>query len=87
MPNRHTDQERWEVFFLQLLLAYRPMIFFSALVVLVYAVAVTAFYPLVSAVTFGLAAILFLLVYSYQAALYAARFSAWLVIFWKRADR
>jgi hypothetical protein len=81
MPDRHTDRERWEIYLLQIILATRPLLFASGVIFLVYAVAAMFAYIIMGGVVFGLAVLLFALVYSDKAALYAARFVAWLITF------
>lgn len=78
MPDRHSDRERWEVFLLQILLATRKFIFIGGFILLIYSGAALLAYPAIGITTLVLTLFLFSLVYSYNAALYTARFGAWL---------
>jgi hypothetical protein len=78
MPNRHTDRERWEVLISTILLAYRPMLFVGGVIFLIYAGVASFVYFVTAGIALGLAAFLFMLVFSDQATFYLARFGAWL---------
>lgn len=79
MSNRHSDKERLEVFLTMILLRMRPLIFFGAIIMLLYGILAFVAYPFVGGVVLGLALFLFLMVLYDWATLYVARFGAWLV--------
>jgi len=81
MPDRHSDQERWEIYLLQIILATRRFFFMAGLILLIYSSAAFFAYPIVSLVGFVLTLFILSLVFSYTAALYTARFGAWLATF------
>lgn len=83
---RRLDRERLEVLLLYLLLRYRQIILIGGEVVLLYAVAMIFWYPQVAIFAAALAFFLLSLALSYQAALYTARFGAWLAFLWKREE-
>lgn len=85
MPNRHSDKERWEVYLMMILLRLRPFIFIGTLILLFYGIAALSAYPMVGGITFGLALFLLLIVVYDRAALYVARFGAWLVTLGRRS--
>ena len=78
MPERHTDFERWEAFFMMVLMATRPIIFIGGLILLIYGLAAFLAYPVVGLVAIGLAFLVWAVVFLDQAALYLARFGAWI---------
>ncbi len=82
MP-RNLDRERWEAYFLMVLLATRPFLFVGAVILVVYAIAAIMAYPLVSGIAIGLAILLFLMVFSDLVSLLIARIGAWLITFGK----
>jgi hypothetical protein len=86
MSNQRPDQERWEIFFLTILLATRPTLLRGGLIILLYAVVTAFLKPTVSLAALLLAAYVFLLVYSDRAALYTARVGSWLATVWKRRE-
>jgi hypothetical protein len=85
MSKGRPDRERWEIYFLTILLATRPILLRGGLVFLVYAMAslLFALHPAVSLTALGLATFLLLLVYSDRTALYTARIGSWLATLWK----
>ena len=78
MPERHSDRERWEAYFLIILLATRPFFFTGGLILLLFGIAALVAYPSVSPVALLLALFLFSLVFSDWIALQTARMGAWL---------
>jgi hypothetical protein len=80
---RNLDRERLEVYYLHLLLAYRPIFQIGAFIVLVFSVAALWLSTIVSSVALGLAIFLVLLSYSYPVALYLAKMGAWMATVWK----
>jgi len=87
MSNRQRlARERLEIYLVHLLLAYRPLILFGGLLLLVYAIlamvasSVTGFASLVPAV------FLLLLGSSYPVVLYTARLGAWIGTLWRHGD-
>jgi hypothetical protein len=84
MPNRHTDRERLEVMFMTILMAFRPILFIGGCILLVYAMAASIVYPVITGIAMGLALALFLMVISDRFTLYTARLGAWLVTIGRR---
>ena len=79
MPGRKDDRERWEAYFMMILLATRPFILVGAIILLLYAIAALGSYPLVGLIAFGFAALLFAVYFYDQVMLLIARLGAWLV--------
>jgi hypothetical protein len=75
-----------EVYLLNLLLAYRPILQIGGVVLLVYAVVSIAISPKVSIVVLVLAIFLLLITFSYQATLYLAKIGAWIGTLRKNND-
>ena len=79
MPNRHTDRDRWEHYLATILLATRPIQMIGGVILFIYAAASLFAYPLVGAVALVFSVLLFVLVISDQAAVYAERLGAWVM--------
>ena len=78
MPERRNlDRERLEVYFVYVLLAYRPIFRISGLLIVVYSIIVFSVSPIVGGVALGLAIFLVVPTFSFQATLYLAKFAAW----------
>ncbi len=75
---KRLDREGLEIYLLNLLRRYRPLLRFSAFIILLYAVATLAFYPLGSMIALAVASFLFLLTTSHALTLRVAKFGAWL---------
>jgi uncharacterized membrane protein len=85
MPKRRRPaRERLEVYLLNLLLAHREILLFLGLTLLVYGVVTFFLYPIVSGAALLLVVFIFLLVYSFRAALYTARLGAWIGTLWRQ---
>lgn len=83
---RRLDRERLEVYFLYLLLRYRQIILISGGIILLYAISML-FWSLPAAFAAVVpAASLLMIAFSYHAALYTARFGAWVACLWRRED-
>ena len=78
MPNRHTDQERWEVLLMTILLKYRPILFIGGGILVLFALASAVAYPVISVITSVLALMVLTTVFSDWATLFFARFLAWM---------
>ena len=83
---RQLDRERLEVYLLQLLLAYRPLIQVMGLLLLVLAFVTFLFSPPAGTLSLGLAVVFLMPTLSYPAMLYLARAGAWIGTAWKRED-
>jgi hypothetical protein len=83
---RQLDRERLEIYYLQLLLAFRPFIQISCLLLLVYSIPALLLSPQVGTVALGLAIFLVVITTSDQAALYLAKLGAWMGTVWKKDD-
>ena len=83
MPDRHSDRERWESIFLIILLATRPILFIGAVILLIYAFAAMAGYPVAGWISAGLSIYLFSLVFSDQSVRRLASFGAWIATRWR----
>ncbi len=84
---RRLARERLEYYLLYLILAYRRLIFFCGLLLLVYGVAAMIISSQAGNVWLLLPAVfLLLLSNSYNVALYTARLGAWLGTLWKSDD-
>ncbi|MCB9135899.1 MAG: hypothetical protein H6636_10770 [Anaerolineales bacterium] len=79
MPNRHPDQDRWEVLFTTIFLKYRSILFIGGVILVGFAVSAWMAYPVVSIAALGLALLLFMMVSSDKVTLYFARFCAWVI--------
>jgi hypothetical protein len=80
MPGkRKLDREGLEVYLLNLLLAYRPVLFLCGIFLLFYAIGMTSRSLLLGIITFLPPVFLLLLCASYQVTLNTARFGAWLL--------
>lgn len=75
---RNLDRESLEVYLLNLLLAYRPIIQISGLLFLMTSVFALSMSPAVGLIALGVAIFLLLVSFSYQATLYLAKLGAWL---------
>jgi len=85
MPGQQrNNQEHLEIYLVNLLLAYRPLLFLGGLFLLIYAAASITISIKASIITLVIAILLLLLVYSYQATLYIAKAGAWIGSFWNR---
>lgn len=78
MPRRNVDRERWEVYFMTILLATRPFLFVGGGLLLVYAIVAISAYPLVGVIALGLAVFLFLIVFFDRVTLLVARIGAFI---------
>ena len=81
---RKLDREGLEIYLLNLLLAYRPMLFVCGIFLLFYAIGM-----ITQSVILGMVALLppiflLLLCYSYHLTLQTAKFAAWLRTLWQR---
>ena len=80
MPNkRKLDRDGLEVYLLNLLLAYRPLLFVSGIFLFFYAVGIIFQSFFVGVVTFLPPIFLLLLCFSYRLTLSTAKFGAWLL--------
>jgi len=80
MPKKHKlDRDGLEVYLLNLLLAYRPLLFISGIFLFFYAIGMISKSFIVGLVTFLPPIFLLLLCYSYQITLSTAKFGAWLL--------
>ena len=77
-PRRNLDREGLEVYLLNLLLAYRPLLQISGWLLLAYALLALSASLLASAIALGLATLLLITANWYPALLAAAKFGAWL---------
>lgn len=78
MSDQKRDREQWELVIITVLLMYRPILFFGALLLLGYTILVIFANPSIGVVAAGLTLLLFLVVFSYRAALLLARLGAWI---------
>ena len=76
---RKLDREGLEVYLLNLLLAYRPLLFICGLFLLFYAIGVITKSFILGVTTFVPPVFLLLLCFSYHLALSTAKFGAWLL--------
>ena len=74
------DQEKLEIYFLQILLAFRPLLMFAGLIVLLFGLATFSLNPIFGIITLLVAFIVLVIASSYQASLLAARLAAWIGI-------
>ena len=80
MPNKHKlNRDGLEVYLLNLLLAYRPLLFVSGISLLFYAIGIISKSFLFGVVIFLPPIFLLMLCFSYQATLSTAKFGAWLL--------
>jgi hypothetical protein len=78
MPRKNLDQERWEAYFMMILLAMRPFLFVGAVILFLYTLAAFFAYPLISVISLGFALFLLFVVFFDQGALWIARIGAWI---------
>jgi hypothetical protein len=76
---RKLDREGLEVYLLNLLMAYRPLLFVCGIFLLFYAIGMLSRSFLIGLVTFLPPMFLLLLCFSYQLTLATAKFGAWLL--------
>jgi len=76
---RKLDREGLEVYLLNLLLAYRPLLFICGLFLLFYAIGVITKSFILGVTTFVPPVFLLLLCFSYHLTLSTAKFGAWLL--------
>ena len=74
---RNKDREKLELYFIYLLLAYRPLLRISSFLLLLYSMIGLSLYPISGCVALGVAIVLILPSYSYQGTLYLAKIFAW----------
>jgi len=80
MPKkRKLDRDGLEVYLLNLLLAYRPLLFVSGIFLLFYAIGVVTKSFVLGVITFLPPIFLLLLCFSYPMILNTAKFGAWLL--------
>ena len=80
MSKRHKlDRDGLEVYLLNLLLAYRPLLFVSGIFLFFYAIGMISRSFIAGVVTFLPPIFLLLLCFSYQLTLSTAKFGAWLL--------
>lgn len=84
---RDLEREGLEVVLLYLLLGYRPIFQVSSLLLILFSVFTLSFSPLGGWISFGVAFILVLISYSFQATLCLAKMGAWLGSIGKKNDR
>ena len=84
MSKRHGDRDRWEIYFLTLMLAFRPIFFISGLIMSIYALAALFVYPAVGILALCLALFLFLMVTSDRVPLLVARAFSWMITVGRR---
>ena len=84
MPRRNFDRERWEAYFMMIILATRPFLFVGAWILLLYTIAAFAAYPIVSLISLGLSVLLFFVVFYDQAAQWIAQIGAWIATVGKK---
>ena len=83
---RKLDREGLEVYLLNLLLAYRPLLFICGIFLLFYAVGVITKSFILGVATFLPPVFLLLLCFSYQLTLRTAKFGAWLLTLLPRTN-
>lgn len=81
---RKLDREGLEIYLLNLLLAYRPLLFVCGIFLLFYAIGMLTQSVLVGLVTLLPPIFLLLMCYSYHLTLQTAKFAAWLRTLWQR---
>ena len=81
---RKLDREGLEVYLLNLLLAYRPLLFICGIFLLFYAIGVLSKTFMLGLATLLPPIFLLLLCFSYQLTLSTAKFGAWLLTFLPR---
>ena len=75
---RRLARERLEIYLVHLLLAFRPLILISGLLLLAYVFVTILIYPFAGYVVLAPSVYLILLGSSYNVALYTARLGAWI---------
>ena len=83
---RNRDREILEFYLLNLLLAYRPILRISGVIILAYSVVTLLVSPTMVSITLGVAIILLSLSGSYQATLYLAKVAAWVGTIRRKSD-
>ena len=73
-----------DVYFLHLLLAYRPILQIIGYLLLVLSVLALSYSPLLSSIFLGVAILIIFLSNSYRLTLYMAKMGAWLGTIWKK---
>jgi len=75
---RNLDKEGLEVYLLNLLLAYRPLLQIWGILMIIFSAVIISFSTSASIIAISVGIMLFLIVYSYNATLIIAKFGAWL---------
>ena len=75
---RNLDKEGLEVYFLNLLLAYRPLLQVCGILLIIFSAVVIPFSTSAGIIAVSVGIILFLIVYSYNSTVIIAKFGAWL---------
>lgn len=83
---RKLDREGLEIYLLNLLLAYRPLLFVCGIFLLFYAIGMMTQSIFVGLFVLLPPVFLLLLCYSYHLTLQTAKFGAWLGTYWQRDD-
>lgn len=83
---RRLARERFEIYLVYLLLAYRQLIFIVGLLLLVYAIALMSASSPLGIATVLPALYLLLLGNSYDLVVYTARLGAWMATLWRNED-
>lgn len=83
---RRLARERLEIYLTHLLLAYRPLIFITGLLLLIYAITVLFLNRVVGFAALLPAIYLLLAGSSYHVILYTARMGAWIGTLWRHED-
>jgi hypothetical protein len=74
---RNLDREKLELYYIYLLLAYRPLLRISGFLLFLYSMLTMSIYPISACVALGAAIVLFFPAYSYQGTVYLAKICAW----------
>jgi hypothetical protein len=83
---RNLDREKIELYFVYLLLAYRPILRISGLLILLYSIVVWSINSIAGFVALVVSIFLVLPSFSYQATVYLAKFGAWVWTIGKKND-
>jgi hypothetical protein len=74
---RDPDREKLELYYVYLLLAYRPLLRISGFLVLLFSMITMSINPISGCIALGVAIVLVLPAYSYQVTVYLAKIGAW----------
>jgi len=81
---RDLDREKLELYYIYLLLAYRPLLRISGFLLLLYSILTLSINPISGCIALVVAIVLFLPSFSYHVTVYLAKIGAWVATIGKK---